>query len=84
MYSCPQLSVSLIEPQRVTYPAVGRDEAGNADQPSISKKPGHLSNTSNVLFTVFWAEPKVLIQPLADVVPIQGVAGDPMTDQVLL
>ncbi|TNN55063.1 hypothetical protein EYF80_034719 [Liparis tanakae] len=33
-----------------------RDEAGDADQPSISKKPSHLSNAPNVLFTVLWAE----------------------------
>lgn len=69
---------------RATHPAVGRDEASDADQPSISKKPGHLSSASNVLFTVLWAEAEVFVQPLANVVPIQCVAGDTVTHQVLL
>ena len=69
---------------RITHPAVGRDEAGDADQPSISKKPGHLSSASNVLFAVLWAEAEVFVQPLTNVVPIQCVAGDTVTHQVLL
>lgn len=66
------------------HPAVGRNEAGYAHQPGVSKQPRHLSNAPDVLFAVLWAEAKVFVQPLTDVVPIQSVAGDAMTDQVLL
>lgn len=64
----------------IAHPAVGRNEAGNAHQPSISKKPGHLSNAPDVLFTVLWAEAQVFVQPLTDVVSIQSVAGNTVTD----
>lgn len=68
----------------VAHPAVGRNEAGDAHQPGVSKQPRHLSNAPDVLFAVLWAEAQVFVQPLTDVVPIQGVAGDAVTDQVLL
>lgn len=67
-----------------THPAIGRNEAGDAHQPGVSKQPRHLSNAPDVLFTVLWAEAKVFVQPLTDVVAIQSVAGNAMTDQVLL
>lgn len=70
--------------ENFTHPAVGRDEAGNAHQPSISKKPGHLRNPSNVLFTILWAKSQVFVQPLADIVSIQSIARDAVTNQVLL
>lgn len=73
-----------ILPPGAAHPAVGRDEAGDAHQPGVSKQPRHLSNAPDVLFAVLWAEAKVFVQPLADVVPIQSVAGDAVADQVLL
>lgn len=68
----------------VAHPAVGRNEAGDAHQPGVSKQPRHLSNAPDVLFAVLWAEAQVFVQALTDVVPIQSVAGDAVTDQVLL
>ena len=67
-----------------THPAIGRDEAGDADQPCVSKQPGHLGDASDVFLAVSWAEAQVPVQPLADVVSIQGVAGNAMAHQVFL
>lgn len=77
-----QKLLTLLE--KFTHPAVGRNEAGNAHQPSISKKSGHLGNSSNVLFTILWAKSQVFVQPLADIVSIQSIARDTVTNQVFL
>jgi hypothetical protein len=50
---------------------VRRDEAGDADEASVCEQLGHLSNTSDVLLTVSGCEAQVLVEAMADVVPIQ-------------
>lgn len=61
-----------------------RNEAGNADQTGVGKQLGHLGNPADIFLSVSRGESKVFVQAVADVVPIQGVAGDGVGDQVLL
>ena len=61
-----------------------RNEAGNADQTSVGKQPGHLSNPADVFFSVPRRESKVFVEAMTDVVPIEGVARDGVGDEILL
>lgn len=61
-----------------------RNEAGNADQTSVGKQLGHLGNPADILLSVSRRESKVFVKAVTDVVPIEGVAGDGVGDQVLL
>lgn len=60
-----------------------RNEAGDADQTSIGKQPGHLSNPANIFFSVPGGESKVFVKAVTYIVPIEGVARDGVRDQVL-
>lgn len=60
-----------------------RNEAGDADQTSVSKQPGHLSNPADIFFPVSGGESKVFVKAMTDVVPIEGVARDGVGDEVL-
>lgn len=62
----------------------GGDEAGDADQASVGKQLGHLGDPADVLLPVSGRESQVFVKAVADVVPIQGVAGDGVGHQVLL
>lgn len=61
-----------------------RNEAGDADQASVGKELGHLGNPADVFLPVPRGEAQVLVKAVTDVVPVQGVAGDAVGDQVLL
>jgi len=62
----------------------GRDEAGNAHQARLGEQPGDLGHAADVLLAVRRREAQVLVEPVADVVPVQRVAGDGVSHQVLL
>lgn len=74
------------ERERKMQPHLGErgDEAGDADQACISKQLGHLGDAPDVLLAVGWREAQVLVQPMPDVVAIQGVTWDAVAHQVLL
>lgn len=61
-----------------------RDEAGDAHQAGVGKQLGHLSNSPDVFFPIFGGEAQVLVQSMANVVSIQGVARDRVGHEVLL
>lgn len=70
----------------LTCPDLGerRNETGDAHQPGVGEQFGHFGDTTDVLLAVFGGEAQVLVQALADVVPVQGVARDSVGHEVLL
>jgi hypothetical protein len=60
-----------------------RNEAGNADQTSVSKQLGYLSNPADVFFSVSRRESKIFVKATTDVIPIQRVTRDGIGDKVL-
>lgn len=69
---------------RIFYLCEWGNEAGNADQAGVSKELGHLCNPADVLFSVPSRKSQVLVEAMANIVPIQGVTRDGVGDQVLL
>ena len=67
-----------------THLSEGGNEAGDAHQASVGEQLGHLRNAPDILLPVRGGEAQVSVQSMADVVAVQGVAGDPVGDQVLL
>lgn len=64
--------------------AVRRDEAGDAHQAGVGEQLGHFRNSPDVFFPVFGGEAQVLVQPVANVVSVQGVTRDRVGHEVLL
>lgn len=62
----------------------GGDEAGDAHQTGVGEQLGHLGHAADVLLAVLGGEAQVLVEAVADVVPVQRVAGDGVCHQVLL
>lgn len=60
------------------------DEAGDAHQAGVGEQLGHLRNAPDVFFPVLGGEAQVLVQSVANVVPVQGVARDRVGHEVLL
>lgn len=60
-----------------------RNETSYADEPSVSKQPGHLCDAADVFLAVPSRETQVFIQAMPNIITIQGIAGDAMRDQVL-
>ncbi len=64
----------------VAYLSKGTDEAGEAHNTSISKQLGHLSNTADILLSVFRREAEVLVETSTDIVSIQAICRDALAD----
>ena len=60
------------------------DEGRDAHDSSVSEQLGHLRDSADVLLPVLRGEAQVLVEPRADVVPIQTIGRNPLGNQVLL
>ena len=63
--------------------SVWADEAGKADDASISKQFRHFRDTTNVFLSVSRSETEVLVETMTDVVSIETVRWDTLTHEVL-
>lgn len=68
---------------QIFYLCKWRNKAGDADQASVGKEPGHLRDPADVLLSVPGRESQVLVKAMTDIVPIQGVTRDSMRYKVL-
>ena len=53
--------------------AEGGDEGDQHDQPRIGHQPRHLRHPADVLHPVRLGEAEVLVEPVADIVPVKDV-----------
>ena len=58
------------------------NEARKAHNATIGKQLGHFSNTSDIFFTIFRAEAKILVKAMTNVVTIKTVCWNALTNQV--
>lgn len=77
------LCVGIVHVAKSFYLCKRRNEAGNADQTSVSKQLGHLCNPADIFFSVPRRESEVFVEAMTDVVPIEGVARDGVGDEIL-
>lgn len=59
-----------------------RNKAGDADKPSVCEQSGHLSNATDVFFAVGVSEAQILVQAVANVVPIQRIARNSVRHEI--
>ena len=65
----------------VAIGAEGGDEGGQHDHACVEKQLGHFTDAADVLLTVGIGEAQVFAEPVADVVSIQHVGGEPPLEQ---
>ena len=61
----------------VSILAIGGNEAAESDNARVREKLTDFPDAANVLGSVFGAEPEVLVETVADVIPVQDI-GQPV------
>ena len=68
----------------MTHVSVRTDEARQTDDSAVGEQFRHLGDTTNVLFAVLKSEAEVLVETVTNVVTVETVRRNALTDEVLL
>ena len=79
----PKLFVFSRTVSYASYLCIGTDKSSDTHDATIGKQLGDLGYTSDILFSVFLGEAQILVEPRTNVVSVQTVCGNSLTDEVL-